>query len=191
MAEEAAPSTPGGIPTAEFIDSVDAFLSKNGLNHDQALNRLQDLYSKYKFIETRLSQSKANLKGKMPEIKKTLEAMKFLRIKSESGDEYTTHFELSANILAKAKLNKVDTVCLWLGANVMMEFTFDEAETLLTRNLEAAAKSLERVQEQTDFLRDQITTTEVNVARVYNHEVRTRQARGAAGAAGGASGPGA
>ncbi len=32
----------------------------------------------------------------------------------------------------------------------------------------------------------QITTTEVNVARVYNHEVRTRQARAAA-AGGGAA----
>ncbi len=33
----------------------------------------------------------------------------------------------------------------------------------------------------------QITTTEVNVARVYNHEVRTRQARAAAAGGGAAA----
>ena len=38
----------------------------------------QDLYSKYKFIELRLAASKANLKGKMPEMKKTLEVSSFV-----------------------------------------------------------------------------------------------------------------
>jgi hypothetical protein len=39
---------------------------------------MQDLYSKYKFIDTRLVTSKQNLKGKLPEIKKTLEAVQYL-----------------------------------------------------------------------------------------------------------------
>ena len=136
----------------------------------------QDLYSKYKFIEMRLAASKANLKGKMPEIKKTLDVLKFLKLKSQGDEEeYLSNFELAPNILAKAKLSKVDSVCLWLGANVMMEFTFEEAETLLSGNLETATVNLSRVDEQLGFLRDQITTTEVNMARVYNHEVRMRR----------------
>lgn len=57
-------------------ENVDAHLTKTKTNHEEALKALQDLYSKYKFIEQRLSQSKANLKSKMPEIKKTLEALK-------------------------------------------------------------------------------------------------------------------
>jgi hypothetical protein len=31
---------------------------------------------------------------------------------------------------------QVDSVNLWLGANVMMEFSFDEADNLLSGNLE-------------------------------------------------------
>jgi hypothetical protein len=31
---------------------------------------------------------------------------------------------------------QVDAVNLWLGANVMMEFSFDEADQLLSGNLE-------------------------------------------------------
>jgi len=174
-------SSPGGIPQAEFIDNVDTYLATAKVNHEEALKTLQDLYSKYKFIEQRLTQSKTNLKGKMPEIKKTLDALKFLKTKAEKDEEYTTNFELSANILAQAKLSKVESVCLWLGANVMMEFTFDEAEALLSGNLETATVNLAKVQDQLAFLRDQVTTTEVNMARVYNHEVRSRRLAAAAG----------
>jgi hypothetical protein len=51
---------------------------------------------------------------------------------------------------------QVDTVCLWLGANVMMEFTFDEAETLLQKNLKTCSENLALVDEQLSFLRDQV-----------------------------------
>jgi prefoldin subunit 5 len=123
----------------------------------------------------RLASSKSNLKGKMPEMQKTLEVLKFLKKKAEDPEPYVTNFELAPNILAKAKLQQVDSVCLWLGANVMMEFSFDEADNLLSGNLETATVNLSRVDEQLAFLRDQITTTEVNMARVYNHEVRMRR----------------
>eukprot|EP01097_Dermamoeba_algensis_P009258 TRINITY_DN6452_c0_g2_i2.p1 TRINITY_DN6452_c0_g2~~TRINITY_DN6452_c0_g2_i2.p1 ORF type:complete len:108 (-),score=17.35 TRINITY_DN6452_c0_g2_i2:147-470(-) len=36
-------------------------------------------FSKYKYLEIRLTQSKASLKGKIPEIKKTLETALFLQ----------------------------------------------------------------------------------------------------------------
>ncbi|KAJ1477675.1 von Hippel-Lindau binding protein-like protein 1 [Baffinella frigidus] len=165
-----------GIPTAEFIDNVDVFLEKSRQTHEEALKTLQDLYSKFKLVEMRLDKSKNNLKGKMPEIKKTLEALRFLKTKQDQEGEYETNFELASNVLAKAKLKKVDSCCLWLGANVMMEFTFEEAENLLSGNLETATVNLAKVKEQLAFLRDQITTTEVNMARVYNHEVRMRRA---------------
>mmetsp|Transcript_24661 Transcript_24661/g.57011 ORF Transcript_24661/g.57011 Transcript_24661/m.57011 type:complete len:180 (-) Transcript_24661:36-575(-) len=169
-------ATPGGIPQAEFIEDVAAHLAKSSITHDEAITQLQDLYSKYKFIDVRLVTSKNNLKGKIPEIKKTLEAVQFLRQKASTDEVVTTHFELAANVLATANVSKVEHVCLWLGANVMMEFTFDEAETLLSKNLKTAGENLAVVEGQLAFLRDQITTSEVNIARVYNHEVRLRQA---------------
>jgi prefoldin subunit 5 len=60
---------------------------------------------------------------------------------------------------------KVEHVCLWLGANVMMEFTFEEAEKLLTKNLKTATENLGVVEQQLSFLRDQITTSEVCSSR--------------------------
>jgi len=48
-------------------------------------------------------------------------------------------FLLTDTIWSKASIPKnSDRVALWLGANVMVEFTYDEAKGLLTKNLENA-----------------------------------------------------
>ncbi|KAG8273336.1 Prefoldin subunit 3 [Homalodisca vitripennis] len=61
-------------------------------------------------------------------------------------------------------------------ANVMLEYTLDDAMALLVKNIETAKKNLSHVEHDLDFLRDQFTTTEVNMARVYNWDVKRRQA---------------
>lgn len=48
-------------------------------------------------------------------------------------------------------------------ANVMLEYNLDDAEALLVKNLDAATKSLESVDEDLGFIRDQTTTTEVSI----------------------------
>eukprot|EP01116_Phalansterium_solitarium_P018780 TRINITY_DN5091_c0_g1_i2.p1 TRINITY_DN5091_c0_g1~~TRINITY_DN5091_c0_g1_i2.p1 ORF type:complete len:184 (+),score=20.69 TRINITY_DN5091_c0_g1_i2:98-649(+) len=172
-------SNPRGIPKAVFVENVEEFM-KNESSADAVLKHMQENYSKYKFMETNLSKSKANLKGKIPEIRKNLEMLNYLA--SKKGDQVTSNFELSDQIFATANINP-ETVCLWLGANVMLEYSFDEAQTLLTTNLEEAGVKLASLDEDLEFLKDQITTTEVNIARIFNWDVKTRRkAREAAAA---------
>jgi hypothetical protein len=45
----------------------------------------------------------------------------------------------------------------------MLEYDFTEAHALLTKNLESAEKSLSGLDEDIQFLKDQITTTEVSI----------------------------
>ena len=52
------------------------------------------------------------------------------------------------------------------------------AEELLVKNLGDAKCSLEKLGDDMDFLRDQITTTEVNMARVYNWNVKNKKSNG-------------
>ena len=59
----------------------------------------------------------------------------------------------------------------------MLEYNLDDAEALLERNLNAAKKSVETVEEDLGFLRDQTTTIEVNMARIYNWDVKRRQSQ--------------
>ena len=113
------------------------------------------------------------MKVKLPDIKKTLEMVAMLKTKHESDDkEMSTNFLLSDNIWAKAKVpNNTGKVALWLGANVMVEYTYEEALKLLGKNLLNAEAKIKETEDDIDFLKDQITTTEVNLARIYNQGV--------------------
>ena len=51
-----------------------------------------------------------------------------------------TQFELSDNLYAKAEIKKPKAVGIWLGANVMVEYSFAEAIELLQKNLATAKK---------------------------------------------------
>ncbi|XP_077334951.1 prefoldin subunit 3 [Lithobates pipiens] len=164
-----------GIPEAVFVEDVDSFMQKSGNETaDVVLKRLDEQYQKYKFMELNLSQKKRRLKSQIPEIKQTLEILKHMQKKKGTTGPMETRFLLADNLYCKASVPPTDKVCLWLGANVMLEYDIDEAQALLEKNLSTATRNLESTEQDLDFLRDQFTTTEVNMARVYNWDVKRR-----------------
>ena len=74
----------------------------------------------------------------------------------------TAHFSLADNLYVKAQILPEDRVCLWLGANVMLEYSYEEASELLTNNLAKSSMKLVEIQEDLDFLRNNVITTEVS-----------------------------
>ena len=94
-----------------------------------------------------------------------------------NSPEVETNFLISDNIWAKAKLpNQTGKVGLWLGANVMVEYTHADALVLLTKNLSNASEKLAETEDDLDYLKEQMTTMEVNIARVYNQGVANKKA---------------
>jgi len=173
MEIKASETNPRGIPKSPFIENLEEFMAHQQ-SSDETLRIMQDNYSKYKFMEMRLSQSKSSLKLKIPDIQKTLEMVQYLIQKKAANEVIKSTYELAANVYANATV-KPDRVCLWLGANVMVEYSFEEAIQLLTKNLESAERNLKELVEDLDFLKDQITTTEVNIARIFNYDVKQRR----------------
>ena len=147
---------------------MEAWVDKYG--DDNLFGQMNELYQKYKFMENQLARSKQTLKVKLPDITKTLEMVAMLKSRASQADrEVESNFLLSDNIWAKATIpNDTGKVGLWLGANVMVEYTYDEAIKLLGKNLKNAQDKLKETDEDIDYLKDQITTTEVNMARIYN-----------------------
>ena len=78
-------------------------------------------------------------------------------------------------VFAKAEISNSGVVHLWLGANVMLEYTYDEAIELLSSKLDKAKKDMEEISENLSFVRNQIITSEVNISRIYNWDVRRRR----------------
>lgn len=91
--------------------------------------------------------------------------------KEEEEETMKTNFLISDNIWARAEVQNTGLIGVWLGANVMVEYTYDEALKLLTKNFENAKAKLDSTYEDLDYIKDQITTMEVNMAKVYNQNV--------------------
>ncbi|KAK2735673.1 peptide chain release factor 1 [Onygenales sp. PD_40] len=170
------PSTtnPRGIPVAPFVDNVADYVSSRA-DVEPTLRSFQEMISKYQFMELNTQRRGQGLKDKIPDIRKTLETVRFLkgRRKSDTDTPLTTTFELNDTLYSRATVSPKDTeeVFLWLGANVMLAYPIDEAEELLSEKLRAAEASFANCEEDLEFLREQITTLEVATARVYNWDV--------------------
>ena len=57
----------------------------------------------------------------------------------------------------------------------MLEYPTQEALTLLREKLAASQKSISELELDLGFLREQITTVEVNMARIYNWNVKKKK----------------
>nr|XP_002165417.2 prefoldin subunit 3 isoform X2 [Hydra vulgaris] len=163
-----------GIPEALFLNDVDAYMVKES-SSETALQKLDEQFQKYRFMESNLLNKKIRLSTQIPDIKATLSSINFLKNKKNEKEPLKTQFMLSDQLFVHAKVPTTDKVCLWLGANVMLEYNIDEADELLKKNLSAAESQLLELDNDLDYLRDQITTTEVSMARIYNWDVKRRQ----------------
>lgn len=172
------------IPTALFIEDVEAFLKESadggGVEVDDkfiegVLEIMQQEYSKFKYMEQHLVYNLRTFKTKIPEIEKTLNAVKRLKLAGDDAKELDINYSLADNVWAKAHIKPNNTVYLWLGANVMLEYNYEDAISILTDNLNKAYEKAEQTRQDLAFLKNQITTSEVNIARVYNHSVRLRR----------------
>ncbi|GAU48153.1 hypothetical protein TSUD_302860, partial [Trifolium subterraneum] len=164
-----------GIPGAQFVEDVQTYLTQLGLDVNSALAFLQERLQQYKVVEMKLLAQQRELQAKIPDIEKCLEVVATLQAKKGTGEELIADFEVSEGIYSRASIEETDSVCLWLGANVMLEYSLEEASALLQKNLDNARASLEVLVADLLFLRDQTTITQVTIARVYNWDVHQRR----------------
>lgn len=129
--------------------------------------------------ENKYSKSRSHLDQKIPDVRRALDAVQALEKQSQRASEaggtpLESNFELCDGLYVRASIPPTKTVCLWLGANCMVEYTFEEATQLLTKNLDAATSNLKQTENDIAYLRDQINTTDVNLSQVYNVSFTSR-----------------
>lgn len=169
-------SNPRGIPEAPFVEKVEDFI-KDPNDFDLCFGKFQERLSKYKFMQESKLVTVKQLKQKIPDIDNTLAMCRMLEAKKTEGSNLETNYQLNETLYTKAEIDTSSDlkVGLWLGADVMLEYPVDEAVELLEGKLSEAKKNLEINQEDVEFLRENITTMEVNCARLYNWDVEKRQ----------------
>lgn len=125
-------------------------LTENNNNVELVLKQLDEQHSKYKFMEYNILSRKRRLRQQIPDLTKSLDMIKILKQQNETMDTQTL---LSEQVFVKATIEPTNTVCLWLGANVMLEYELDEAEQLLQQNIQAAIENLGCLEHDQEFLR--------------------------------------
>ena len=88
---------------------------------EPTLKKFQETMSKYKFMELNTAQRRRGLEEKIPDIRKTLQMVNFLQQKKDDPESMQTTFELNDTLYAKAQLDPVDTVHLWLGVSQALQ----------------------------------------------------------------------
>ncbi|KAJ1546591.1 tubulin-binding prefolding complex subunit [Saccharomyces cerevisiae] len=160
-----------GIPQAPFIENVNEII-KDPSDFELCFNKFQERLSKYKFMQESKLATIKQLKTRIPDLENTLKICQSLRNHSDEGDEsdepILLHYQLNDTLYTKAQVDiPEDRADLKVG--------FDEAIELLKKKLADSEQSLTVSTEDVEFLRENITTMEVNCARLYNWDVQRRQ----------------
>lgn len=159
---------------------MEAWLEKEKLSPEAGVALLEERYKKYKYVEASMTSQKTRMVEKLPDFKNSLALLDILISKKEKDEPFDTTFLVAEEVYAKATVKKPETVSIWLGANVMVEYELDKAKELLEKNKNSVQKVLDELTAELAFVKDQITTTEVNIAHVHNYGVKKRQQKTAA-----------
>ncbi len=153
---------------------MDALLGADG-DFDATMKAFQDRLQQYKYMELSKRQQLGSLRVKIPDIEKNLDIIGHLRQRDDEAP-LEVNYELNDTLYTRATVDaSTQLVYLWLGAEVMLEYSLDEAVALLQERLANNLELLAVVKEDLDFLKENITTMEVNTARLYNWDVERRK----------------
>ncbi|KAH3660542.1 hypothetical protein OGAPHI_007128 [Ogataea philodendri] len=181
-------TNPRGIPQAKFIEKIEDFIDAKTCTDDDVslfLKELQVRLQQYKFLEENKRNTLGNLDVKIPDIQKTLDMCRFFKERKQQLDQgddveetVDVNYELNDTVYSTAEIDikNLDHVSLWLGADIMMDYPIDEAIEMLEKRLAGALENKAITIEDLEYLRSNITTMEVNTARVYNWDVQRRKA---------------
>ncbi|KAH8921538.1 prefoldin subunit 3 [Atractiella rhizophila] len=170
-------TNPRGIPQAPFIQDIPAFLGSKDASVEGPLRNLQEMLAKYRFMEGTTLNRLSGYEEKIPELERSIEVVQLLMERKEKEEDLETTFELADTLYSRARVEAKDLseVYVWLGANTLLSYPLPQALELLTSKLSTVRKSLSDAKEDAQWLREQITVTEVNVARVFNWDVKRRR----------------
>lgn len=192
MATAKAPAHPRGLPQVLFIEDEDTFLRETQLTPEEAAlevpapqppagwltltrcnpTQMRQAFEQLRMIRDNLAARKEALLEKIPEHDKALQIVRHLR---DATDDTHVRFELTGGIYSKARIAPAGKVALWLGANVMLEFTLDEADAFLSKATLEAQAALAIAIEDLQHIDDQQNTLEVNINRMHNFSVQRRK----------------
>ncbi|EDO07203.1 Prefoldin subunit family protein [Babesia bovis T2Bo] len=168
------------VPEAKYVEDIEKLVGDK--DPVAVTNCGKELLAKYRFMEKSLATKLTSLHNKVPELKDALTIIENIHKQSSDGSgEIYTYFKISDTLYSEARIPTTKTIFLWLGANTMVEYPVDEAMSLLNDQLRVALESIEDIKKDLEWIRTQVTNTEVTVARLHNFSVMKKASSGSSG----------
>lgn len=143
-----------------------------GKSIEESISAYRDLTNNYHYIESTLDERLSRAHVKRDELSKNLQVVRMLQSLSEP---VIVDFELGDCLYAKAKVSADGVkVNLWLSQNTMLAYSLEEAEQMLAERVKEAEAVVGGLVEEERLLKEQITTSQVNMARLYNFHVQNQ-----------------
>lgn len=162
-----------GIPRVQFDeDPVKLILPSRSL--EDSILYYRELTQKYRFLEANIEERLQRTEAKRDELAKNLSVVSMLQRAAEKGvKKVQVDFEIGDSMMVRGEVEDPSTVKvhLWLSPAAMVAYDLVDAEKLLAERLKETNKTIGVVEEEQKFLKNQITTAEVNMARLYNHHL--------------------
>lgn len=118
-------------------------------------------------MDAALHNKKDRFDNALQELEQGISALRLLQ---ESEKSLPFRYELGSSLYGQAIIPAhTRTVGIWLGAGVMVQFELKDAQNFLANKQKERQEEMRRLDHDLNFLRRQITTMEVNLARLYNH----------------------
>merc|ERR1711934_867230 len=94
-----------GIPYVAFIDSVEGTLATTTDGTvEKLIGAMNELHQKFKILEGHKARTKASMKLKIPEIKRTLQLVRHIQEKHQASEDFGAHYSLSEMLYGRAKV---------------------------------------------------------------------------------------
>lgn len=137
----------------------------------EVLNKFEETLLNYKRMFTSLEARRNSLEETLQEFNQMREYLTLMKTK----ESLSLRFQLVESVSGYATVSKPQSVNVWLGANCMVQFSLEECEAFVKEKLEKCKHNLSVTKSDLFFLKEQITTMEVSIARIYNYQVKLRK----------------
>lgn len=162
-------------PILDYVENIEAFLTNLNMldESDKIVEELQRLHRALKIHQQRVFSEREELRRRHPDLKENLRLVKKLKERDQSKVRFMAADSVWLDgVVEKPADENAPAVGLWLGANVMMHYSYDEAVELLTKNISGSEEHMANKTQELHFVKQQLTWCEVSISRFYNFGVK-------------------
>ncbi|EZG69200.1 prefoldin subunit 3 [Gregarina niphandrodes] len=166
------PESTRNIPKARFYEDISQVVEGKLELVGPTLTAYDEIHGKFKLMTSSLNDQLVTLEEREGHLKEALDVIRGAKTRKTNTE---TLYKVADCLYTRARVTEPQKCFLWLGSNVMMEYTPEEAEAVVGKNLATTKENIEDILENILALRSETTVIEASISRLHNYGVYLRK----------------